>query len=77
MSGDWHFHKDCKYYPQCTERVEKEGKHEYIRFTCPALKQTLKYYPSDVHTIKISCSKFEPYQQDLMELLEGGGEDEQ
>ena len=52
MSGDWHFHKECKYYPQCTERVEKEGKHEYIRFSCPALKQTLKYYPSDVHTIK-------------------------
>jgi hypothetical protein len=76
MNNAYHFHKDCKYYPQCTEEVIKDGKQKYVRFVCPALTQSLKYYPNDVHAIKISCSKFEPYQQSLVELIERSGKDE-
>ncbi len=74
MSDNYYFHKDCKYYPKCTEETIKEGKREYVRFNCPAFGRSLKYYPGDVHTIKISCSKFEPYQRSLMELIEGSGQ---
>lgn len=61
----YQFHKDCKYYPQCTETEFRVGKHNYIRFTCPMLERSQKYYPGDLHTIKWPCSKFEPYQDDL------------
>ena len=61
--GDrYHFHKDCMYYPQCTEELIKEGRQELIKFTCPMLKYPQRYYKGDLHTIKWECSKFEPYQ---------------
>lgn len=65
----YHFHKDCKHYHRCTEEAIREGKHKYIRFTCPALRHPQKYYPSDIHTIKCGCEMFEPYQENLLELL--------
>lgn len=69
MSGGYHFHKDCKYYPQCTEEVITEGKHKFDRFTCPRINVTQKYYQGDLHTIKISCSGFEPYQDNLLNMM--------
>lgn len=65
----YHFHKDCKYYSECTEVSFKEGKHKYIKFICPQLKHPQKYYPNDLHTIKYSCDSFEPYQESLFEQL--------
>ena len=70
MKDNYHFHKDCKYFSQCTEEIMKEGKQRYVRFTCPAIApQTLKYYLGDVHTIKISCAKFEPYQNNISDFI--------
>jgi predicted esterase YcpF (UPF0227 family) len=63
----YHFHRDCKYYSGCKEEAIKEGKHKYIKFTCPALERPQKYYTNDLHTIKFSCLKFEPYQKNLFD----------
>lgn len=63
----YHFHKDCKYYPQCTEEIVKKGKQELIKFTCPALKYSQLYYKGDIHTIKWDCLKFEPYQPNFLD----------
>lgn len=60
--ANYHFHKDCKYYPQCTEELVKKGRQELIKFTCPMLKYSQTYYKSDLHSIKWECTKFEPYQ---------------
>ena len=69
--GDrYHFHKDCKYYPKCTEEVIKNGKQELIKFTCPMLEYPQTYYKGDIHTIKWECHAYEPYQQTLF----NGGE---
>lgn len=59
------FHKDCMYYKQCSEEVICEGKHKYVKFTCPMLKHSQKYYPDDIHKIKWECAKFEPSQINL------------
>ena len=61
----YHFHKDCKYYPQCTETPVKDGWHECIDFYCPALGEHQRYYKNDLHTIKWECGAFEPYQETL------------
>lgn len=63
----YHFHKDCKYYPNCTEKLVKKGKSEYIEFTCPMLRYPVTYYKRDIHTIKWSCPEFEAYQPTLWE----------
>lgn len=69
MKQEYHFHKDCKYYPQCTEETITEGKHTFVRFTCPRINRTQKYYPGDIHTIKFSCGLFEPYQDNLLNMI--------
>ena len=66
----YHFHKDCKYYPQCTEREVKKGKTELIEFTCPMLKYPETYYKNDIHKIKWQCFQFEPYQTRIEDVLE-------
>lgn len=60
----YHFHKDCKYYPECTETPVKQGRHECIRFECPVGGRQL-YYKNDLHTIKWECGAFVPYQEEL------------
>ena len=60
----YHFHKDCKYYPQCTETPVKYERHECIQFECPVAGKSL-YYKNDLHTIKWECTMFEPYQESL------------
>ena len=67
MKDNYHFHKDCKYYPQCTEELVKEGKLERIKFTCPMLKYPVQYFKGDIHTIKWECGQFEPYQPNFLE----------
>ena len=62
---NYHFHKDCKYYPQCTETPVRDGRHECIRFYCPAMNENQMYYKNDLHTIKWECGRFEPYQENL------------
>lgn len=71
MSG-YHFHKDCKYYPECTEEPVKAGKHELILFRCPRGNDNRGslYYKSDLHTIKDSCPVFEPMQTSLFDTQE-------
>ena len=70
-SNTYHFHKDCKYYPQCTEETVQKGRQELIKFTCPMLKYPALYYKQDIHTIKWECLEFEPYQTSLEDFLEG------
>ena len=70
----YHFHKDCKYYPQCTEELVKNGKKELVKFTCPMLKYPITYYKNDIHKIKWDCGHFEPYQN---EMFGGSSADEQ
>ena len=70
---NYHFHKDCAYYPESTERIVKEGKSKRIEFFCPAYnngRPTL-YYLGDLHTIKWACPCFEPYQQTLSDYMRG------
>ena len=64
-----HFHKDCRYYSDCTEEVVYEGKQKYIKFTCPMFKYPQSYYCNDLHTIKWECTKFEPYQNNFLDSL--------
>ena len=63
MSG-YHFHKDCKYFPECTEELVKNQGHEVIKFSCPAVGVRY-YYKCDLHTIKWDCGAFEPLQMSL------------
>jgi len=65
IADRYHFHKECKYYPQCTEELVINGKQELIKFICPKLQHPQLYYKSDIHTIKWCCNQFEPYQQTL------------
>lgn len=60
----YHFHKDCKHFPECTEELTRNQGHEVIKFTCPAVG-TRMYYKNDLHTIKWECAMFEPYQEEL------------
>ena len=64
MSEYYHFHKDCKHFPQCTETSVKDGRHECIDFWCPVVGKR-RYYKNDLHTIKWECAQFEPYQETL------------
>lgn len=68
MSG-YHFHKDCKYFPECTEELTRNQGHEVIKFTCPA-GGVGYYYKGDLHSIKWECGAYEPMQMDIMDLLE-------
>lgn len=68
MSG-YHFHKDCKYFPECTEELTRNQGHEVIKFTCPA-GGVGYYYKGDLHSIKWECGAWEPMQMDIMDLLE-------
>lgn len=65
-SEHYHFHKDCKYFPECTEELIKDGQHEVIKFTCPVVG-TRQYYKGDLHTIKWECACFEPFQNSLFD----------
>ena len=68
-TGDtYHFHKDCKYYSQCTEKLVKRGKQEFVEFRCPMNKYPVLYYKRDIHTIKWQCGAFEPYQLKFSEV---------
>lgn len=60
----YHFHKDCKYYPECTEELIKNQGHEVIKFVCP-VGGVGYYYKGDLHTIKWECGAFEPYQEEI------------
>lgn len=60
----YHFHKDCTYYPDCTEELTKNMGHDVIKFTCPK-GGVGYYYKGDLHTIKWECAYFQPYQQEL------------
>ena len=62
--NDYHFHKDCKYFSECTEEIVKDGRHEVIKFTCP-VGGVGHYYKGDLHTIKWDLPCFEPYQESL------------
>lgn len=66
----YHFHKDCKHYSKCVEEEVFQGKSKRIRFTCPMLRHPILYFPSDIHTIKWECNKFETYQEELKFLEE-------
>lgn len=65
----YHFHKDCAYYPQCTEEIVKNASGKAVKFTCP-MGGTANYYLGDLHTIKWECKHFKPYQQDLFAMLD-------
>lgn len=74
-NNSYHFHRDCRYYEQCKEETVMEGKHKYIKFVCPRLKNPQKYYPKDLHTIKWICPHFEPkasdeQQNNILDILE-------
>lgn len=64
LSECYHFHKDCKYFLECTEEVVRNQGHEVIKFTCPRVGPRM-YYKGDLHTIKWDCACFEPYQEEL------------
>lgn len=65
MSKNYHFHKDCAYYPQCKEEVVKIGKQKRIRFTCPMMRYSQLYFLNDLHRVKWCCTEFRPYQTSL------------
>ncbi|MCI8669239.1 MAG: hypothetical protein HFI34_06945 [Lachnospiraceae bacterium] len=74
-NDSYHFHRDCRHYELCKEEAITEGKHKYIRFMCPQLGKTQKYYPKDLHTIQWSCPYFEPkagyeQQNNILDILE-------
>lgn len=63
MSG-YHYHKDCKWWSECSTEVVKNGKRELVGFRCPegtGGKISL-YYKGDLESIKYSCPCFEPHQ---------------
>lgn len=70
LKDTYHFHKDCKFYPECKEQLVTRGSAELIEFTCPMLKHPQIYYKGDVHSIKWQCSAFEPAQLSLDDLME-------
>lgn len=72
ISDTYHFHKDCKYYPECTEEIVKNGKQELVKFTCPKSNgHSSLYYKSDIHSIMWQCPGFEPYQPTLEDIIKG------
>jgi ssDNA-binding Zn-finger/Zn-ribbon topoisomerase 1 len=82
MSG-YHFHKDCKHFPECTEELTRNQGHEVIKFICPA-GGVVYYYKGDLHSIKWDCGAYEPSQTDIncpncgchmVELQERSGEE--
>ena len=69
IADTYHFHKDCKYYPECTEEIVTKGKQKFIQFTCPKLKYPQLYYKGDLHSIKWQCFSFEPLQLSLDDVF--------
>lgn len=69
MSG-YHFHKDCKHFPECTEELTRNQGHEVIKFTCPA-GGVGYYYKGDLHSIKWDCGAYEPMQMDITDFPGG------
>lgn len=63
----YHFHKDCMYYPACTETIKYKGKVKYVKFKCPMLKYSQLYNARDIHGIKWECIKFKPRQVEIEE----------
>lgn len=61
---NYYFHRDCKYFPECTEELAKNQGHEVIKFTCP-VGGVGYYYKGYLHAIKWECVAFEPYQEEL------------
>ena len=69
MSG-YHFHKDCKYYYECTQELIKKDGHELIKLVCPKGGVTW-YYKSDINAVKWDSPCFEPYQTNITDYIKG------
>lgn len=63
MSG-YHFERDCVHFPECTEEIIKQGRHEVVKVTCP-VGGTGYYYKGDLHSIKWEHPCFEEAQMTL------------
>lgn len=69
MSG-YHFHKDCKWWAECSTELVKKGKREFIGFRCPKGTQgkISLFYKGDLEGIKYNSPCFEPHQISLTDL---------